>query len=86
MNMIFHPDLTLATRANTICDTQRMMSSRTSTDPERRITTTKGFRNSFWNWKLDSSSRSRNFIASWRKLSMAYMATERLRMHPTVTK
>lgn len=48
MNMDFHPDLTLATRASTIWLTQRMMSSRISSARLCRITTTNGRRKSFW--------------------------------------
>mmetsp|Transcript_6902 Transcript_6902/g.15247 ORF Transcript_6902/g.15247 Transcript_6902/m.15247 type:complete len:289 (+) Transcript_6902:2046-2912(+) len=48
MNMDFQPDLTLLTRASTIWDKQRMMSSRISTAWLCLITTTKGRRKSFW--------------------------------------
>lgn len=47
MNMLFHPLLTLATRASTIWLTQRMISSRISTARLWRMTTTKGRRKSF---------------------------------------
>lgn len=36
-----------------------------------------------WKEKLASSSRSRNFMASWRSESTAYMATLRLGWQPT---
>jgi len=51
------------------------MNSRMSSFLEVRMTTTKGFRMSFWKEKLVSSARSRYLSASWRMESMAYMAT-----------
>ena len=38
------------------------------------MTTTNGRRKSFWKVKFASSSRSRNFMDSWRRLSTAYLA------------
>ena len=47
MNTLFQPLLTLATRASTIWETHRMMSSRISSALEWRMTTTNGRRKSF---------------------------------------
>eukprot|EP00955_Chlamydomonas_euryale_P020939 221875-Chlamydomonas_euryale.AAC.1 len=66
MNIDFHPDLTLLTRAKTIWLRQRMMSSRISTAWLWRITTTNGRRNSFCGQWAAGGGRARAGIEGRR--------------------
>lgn len=75
MNTLFQPDLMLPTFDLINCTMQSTISPRILSLRLFLMSTTNGFKMSFWNVNLFSSARSKYFMPSCLRESMAYIAT-----------
>mmetsp|Transcript_21543 Transcript_21543/g.48770 ORF Transcript_21543/g.48770 Transcript_21543/m.48770 type:complete len:278 (+) Transcript_21543:248-1081(+) len=86
VNIDRQPEWILPAQERIITSMQLSTSSIVSCESVEAIIFSKGFRNTLWKLKLDSSSFCRNFTDSCLRESMAYMATLWLSCRPTSEK